>query len=338
MARAYATFANQGQLVTPIAIKFVQDRVSGKVVLQPEKRLRQRQLKEGSKLQIMSPQTAYIMVNLLKSVVTSGDLWQTYFDVGGWNGMPMAGKTGTTENWDDAWTVGFSPYYTTAVWFGFDHHGASLGLGLTGATGAGPVWAHYMKEIDGGLPAIPFPKPKTGLVRELVDCYSGMLPSKYSTCTKNEIFLAGTEPRKFGTLEKYRLKRTDSIVSKLQDSALLQSLSGVSPTKLGMMPEHLTLSTPASSGPIASLSLTGQAGTNGNQFSQNQAVTPSGSQIESGPAARSGFSSGFVPEVRQLTAGPNSANGAPPPRKGAAAGDKPSSAQGSGRGGNPLLN
>ncbi|HUX21488.1 MAG TPA: penicillin-binding transpeptidase domain-containing protein, partial [Spirochaetia bacterium] len=338
MARAYATFANQGQLVTPIAIKYVQDRVSGKVVLQPEKRLRQRQLKEGSRLQIMSPQTAYIMVNLLKSVVTSGDLWQTYFDVGGWNGMPMAGKTGTTENWDDAWTVGFSPYFTTAVWFGFDHHGASLGLGLTGATGAGPVWAHYMKAIDEGRPPIPFPKPKTGLVRELVDCYSGMLPSKYSTCTKNEIFLAGSEPRSFGTLEKYRLKRTASIVNKLQDSALLQSLSGVAPTKLGMMPEHLTLSTPASSGPISSLSLTGQAGTNGNQFAQNQAVSPPGSQIESGRAAQSGFSSSFVPGVQQLSTGPNSAFRAPPPGKGPAVGGSTSSAQGSGGGGNPLLN
>lgn len=286
MARAYATFANQGQLVTPIAIKYVQDRVTEKVVLQPEKQLRERQLREGSKLQIMSPQTAYIMVDLLKSVVTSGDLWQTYFDVGGWDGMPMAGKTGTTENWDDAWTVGFSPYYTTAVWFGFDHHGASLGLGLTGATGAGPVWAHYMKAIDAGRPAIPFVKPKTGLVHELVDCYSGMLPTKYSTCTKNEIFLAGTEPRKFGTLERYRLTRTDEIVHKLQDSALLQSLSGIAPTQIGTLPEHLTLSTPASTGPIASLSLTGKSGTNVNSQGRNQSYSPPVS-LPTSPAAGS---------------------------------------------------
>ncbi len=311
MARAYATFANQGQLVTPIAIKFVQDRVTGKVVLQPEKQLRERQLKEGNKLQIMSPQTAYIMVNLLKSVVTSGDLWHTYFDVGGWGGMPMAGKTGTTENWDDAWTVGFSPYYTTAVWFGFDHHGESLGLGLTGATGAGPVWAHYMKDIDSGKPPIPFQKPKTGLVHEVVDCYSGMLPTKYSTCTKNEIFLAGTEPRKFGTLEQYRVKRTNAVVDKLQNSALFQSLSGLPPKKIGALPQHLTLSTPASTGPIASLSLTGQAGTNANTLGQNQPQFPSAGavQLENGKASQSGFSSGFVPGVTKLSTAPNSAAG-----------------------------
>ncbi|HUZ17717.1 MAG TPA: PBP1A family penicillin-binding protein [Spirochaetia bacterium] len=242
MARAYAVFANQGKEVDPIAIKFVQDRQTGKVVLQPERALRERQLKEGNKLQIMSPQAAYVMVNLLKSVVVSGDLWQTYFDVGGWGGMPMAGKTGTTQNWDDAWTVGFSPYYTTAVWFGFDHHGSSLGLGLTGATGAGPVWARYMKDIDAGLPVIAFPKPSSGLVYVRVDGNSGLLPTRYSTFTKKEIFIAGTEPKQFDTLARYRDKRARSLMLKLQDSALIQGLSGKPASQVGTMPQELSSS------------------------------------------------------------------------------------------------
>jgi penicillin-binding protein 1A len=228
MARAYAPFANQGRLVTPVAIRYVQDRATGKLILQPELQLRQQQQREGKKLQIMSPQAAYVMVNLLESVVTGGDLWQTYFDVGGWNGMPMAGKTGTTENWDDAWVVGFSPYYTSAVWFGFDHKGASLGLGLTGATGTGPAWAHYMKAIDAGKKPIPFPEPP-GIVHVVVDCTSGLLPTQYSTCTKNEPFIAGTQPTTYDTLARYRDLRTSAVVSKLQNSPLVQSLSGTSP-------------------------------------------------------------------------------------------------------------
>ncbi len=236
MARAYAVFTNQGREVDPIAIKYVQDRMSGNIVLQPERALREKQKKMGSKLQIMSPQTAYVMVDLLKSVVSAGTLWQTPFDVHGFDGMPMGGKTGTTENWSDAWTVGFSPYYTTAVWFGFDQRGGSLGLGLTGATAAGPVWAAFMKHADQGLPVIKFQKPQTGLVRVKVDCTSGLLPTKYSTCTKDELFIAGTEPRRFDTLAAYNSKRNEDVASKLANSAIVQGFSGVSPSSLGSIP------------------------------------------------------------------------------------------------------
>jgi penicillin-binding protein 1A len=52
--------------------------------------------------------------------------------------------------------VGYSPYYTTAVWFGFDRPGNSLGVELTGATLAGPVWGDYMREIHRGLPRRDF--------------------------------------------------------------------------------------------------------------------------------------------------------------------------------------
>jgi len=339
MARAYATFANQGRLVTPIAIKFVQDRTTGKVVLQPEKDLRVRQQHEGKKLQIMSPQTAYIMVNLLKSVVTAGTLWQTYFDVGGWNGMPMAGKTGTTENWDDAWTVGFSPYYTTAVWFGFDHHGTSLGLGLTGATGAGPVWAHYMKAIDAGQPAIPFPKPNTGLVHEIVDCYSGMLPSTYSSCTKNEIFLAGTEPRTSGTLERYRHDRDNAVVQKLQNSALFQSLAGTSPTKIGSMPEHLTLSLPAGSGPTAGLTL-GSSSSNEIAKGALSALNRIAKSRSSGGATSSGSGSSSEQQSSSSPSGVTAISGGTTSEK-TGIGSTPAAGSSAGSpsaGNNPLLN
>ena len=286
MARAYAVFANQGREVDPIAIRYVEDRMTGNIVLQPERTLREKQKRMGSKLQIMSPQTAYVMVNLLHSVVTAGTLWQTPFDVHGFDGMPMAGKTGTTENWSDAWTVGFSPYYTTAVWFGFDQRGGSLGLGLTGATAAGPVWAHYMKHADTGLPVIDFPKPASGLVTVRVDCSSGQLPTKYSSCTKNEIFIAGTEPRHFDQLATYNDSRNSDVVTKLQNSALIEGFSSVSPTSLGSVPNDTIA-------PDNPLTLGPQQGSVGSGTAPGAPGTVSGtsSGAPAGPAAGGGAAS-----------------------------------------------
>jgi penicillin-binding protein 1A len=95
----------------------------------------------------MDPASAYIMTNILESAVLRGTLSSSRVKVDGFDGIPMAGKTGTTQNWADAWTVGFSPYITSAFWFGFDRSGQSLGLGNTGATAAGPVWATFMKGL-----------------------------------------------------------------------------------------------------------------------------------------------------------------------------------------------
>jgi len=146
VARAFATFPSQGKEVEPIAIISVSDR-EGNIILEPEKeRLREKQKREQDD-QIMTPQEAYVMVNMLESTVEYGTLANRRRYVGGFDDMPMAGKTGTTQNWQDAWTTGFSPYMTTSVWFGFDTPGISMGRYLTGATAAGPVWAVYMKKI-----------------------------------------------------------------------------------------------------------------------------------------------------------------------------------------------
>jgi penicillin-binding protein 1A len=110
----------------------------------------------------------------------------------------MAGKTGTPQNWSDAWTVGYSPYYTTAVWFGFDRPGNSLGLSLTGSTLAGPVWADYMREIHQGLPFKDFVRPASGLIDVTVCAKSGLL--KTEDCNQGELtfpFLEGTQPDQY---------------------------------------------------------------------------------------------------------------------------------------------
>ena len=222
MARAFATFPNGGKEVTPIGIIYIEDR-NGKIILEPERELRANQKREGERLQILSPQAAYVMVDLLKSTVNFGTLANRRRNVGGFP-MDFAGKTGTTQNWSDAWTVGFSPYVTTAVWFGFDMPGNSLGLNQTGATAAGPVWAKYMKTIHENNPDFPpveFKRPDSGLVELSVCRESGMLPTEYCDAgVKKELFIAGTEPRKFCTMHKFKAERNEILIQRLQDNYL----------------------------------------------------------------------------------------------------------------------
>jgi penicillin-binding protein 1A len=207
MARAFSIFANQGREVTPMAIRSVEDR-NGRVALDPERDIRLRQRQMGNNIQVVSPQNAYVMTSMLKKTVEMGTLagpshvsstWAykfTFKDEKGKNfTMPMAGKTGTPQNWSDAWTVGYSPYYTTASWFGFDKPGNSLGVNLSGATLAGPVWADYMREIHQGLPFKDFVRPTSGIIDVTVCAKSGLL--KTPACNQGEItlpFLEGTQP------------------------------------------------------------------------------------------------------------------------------------------------
>ncbi len=227
MAKAYAVFANQGKEVTPIAIRSIEDR-HGRVIIDLEQELRLEQRKKGSSAQIISPQNAYLMTNLLKNTFTSGTLGNVY-----WSGqlayrdasgnsyrIPAGGKTGTTQNWRDAWAIGYTPYYTTAIWFGFDRPGYSLGLRSTGATLAAPAWGKYMDKVHEGLPYRDFIKPQSGLVELAVCSKSGLL--RTGECSDGSVtltYLEGTQPAQYCDYhsKSATLKRT--AVERLQNEA-----------------------------------------------------------------------------------------------------------------------
>jgi penicillin-binding protein 1A len=208
MARAFAVFANQGRDVSPIAIRAVEDR-NGRIVMDTERTVRLRQQNMGDAIQIISPQNAYIMTSILKKTVETGTMaygtgWGSKLTFTDERGnrfrMPAAAKTGTPQNWSDAWAVGYTPYYTTAIWFGFDRPGNSLGVNLTGATLAGPVWGDYMREIHQGLPYRDFVRPSTGIIEVSVCAKSGLLTT--ASCNEGSVvlpFLEGTQPRDYCT-------------------------------------------------------------------------------------------------------------------------------------------
>ena len=212
MARAFAIFANSGKEVVPMAIRTVEDK-NGNIVFNPEREIREAQKAKGEEAQIISPQTAFTMVKLLENTVKSGTLrWGMNRQSTNWKNkpgsklaykdekghiyeIPAAGKTGTTQNWADAWTVGFTPYYTAALWFGFDKPGQSLGLSITGSTLAGVAWGDYFSDIHKGLPYKDFEKPLTGVLSANICSVSGGLVTP--ECGNNyttQWFLEGTQP------------------------------------------------------------------------------------------------------------------------------------------------
>jgi len=239
MARAFSVFANQGRAVTPIAIRTIEDR-NGRVVIDNERDVRQRQQRMGSNIQIITPQNAYVMTRIMERAVTGGTLAYgsgngtkfTYLDENGNSyRMPVAGKTGTTQNWSDAWAIGYTPYYTTAVWFGFDKPGNSLGQNQTGAVLAGPIWGDLMREMNKGLPQRAFSRPSTGVVEMTVCIKSGLLKNEF--CNEGETtlpFLAGTQPSEYCNVHKSSSPHGSPINTPIytdvyRDSPLIDGLS-----------------------------------------------------------------------------------------------------------------
>lgn len=209
LARAYSIFASGGKEVTPMAIRSVEDK-NGNTILNPEKEIRKAQQAKGADAQVITPQTAFVMTQLLQNTVKSGTLAGPssngtklrYRDENGKQyQIPAAGKTGTTQNWADAWAVGYTPYYTSVFWFGFDKPGQSLGLQLTGSTLSGYAWADYMRKIHTGLPMKDFTKPATGVIEATVCSISGGILTP--ECGSNSVtawYLEGTQPTQVCTV------------------------------------------------------------------------------------------------------------------------------------------
>lgn len=131
----------------------------------------------------MRPQTAYIMVHMLQGVVQEGTATAAKA-----LGRPLAGKTGTTNNEQDAWFVGFSPYLLTGVWVGYDQV-RPMGRHETGAQVALPIWIDYRRQVEPDYPAQDFQAPD-GITWVRVDPSSGR-PAEGGIALP---FASGTEP------------------------------------------------------------------------------------------------------------------------------------------------
>ena len=180
LTSAYTVFANLGLRSSPWFILKVEDR-DGNVLEQGGPEL----------TRSLSEDTAFIMQNLLRSVVQSGTGWRAKS-----LGRPSGGKTGTTNDMIDAWYVGFTPKVVAGVWVGFDEEGP-MGQNETGSRAAAPIWVDFMQKAMADRPVLPFPPPPPGIEMVKVEPDSGLLAGPGSDRFIYEAFKIGTAPREY---------------------------------------------------------------------------------------------------------------------------------------------
>jgi penicillin-binding protein 1A len=179
-AGAYASIDEGGREVLPTLIDSVQDR-DGQVVWRPSGLdcadcagdPANPPLVTDDRKQIADPQSVFQLITLMQGVVQRGTGAPVAKDLG----RPVAGKTGTTQDWTDAWFGGFTPDLVTVVWVGYDNP-ATLGDNGTGAAVAGPIWHDYMAVALKNRPVLNFPQPP-GVVMAQWDTGSGMVTDAF---------------------------------------------------------------------------------------------------------------------------------------------------------------
>jgi penicillin-binding protein 1A len=105
---------------------------------------------------VLSPDVAHTMTAMLEEVVQFGTAMKAKT-----LGRPAGGKTGTTQDFTDAWFIGFTPQITAGVWVGYDDKQISLGKRESGAQAALPIWIEFMQQGMAGMPALDFPNVVT---------------------------------------------------------------------------------------------------------------------------------------------------------------------------------
>ncbi len=179
LVSAFSTFPNKGIHVAYRSIHKIVDRYGR--VLEDNTAI--------EKEEVLSAKTAYIMVDMLRSVVDNGTGRRTR-----WMGFtrPAGGKTGTSDNFCDNWFIGFTPQITAGAWVGFDDK-TSLGKNQDGAKNGVPVWTEFMIKAHDSLPVMDFEEPD-GIVHLDVCLESGELATERCVNVHNEVFTEDNRP------------------------------------------------------------------------------------------------------------------------------------------------
>lgn len=177
MVSAVGTIANLGESIEPIMIRKITDKDGTLIEINnpvPQRRI--------------SPQTSYVMTELMKSVLAGG----TGYHVRDYYDGAAAGKTGTTNNYSDAWFIGYTPKYACGVWAGYDNN-ARMFKDATGGFISAPIWGDFMARID-TLQNEEFVKPRRGLVQCRICTETGLVAREHCPNVIEEYYVDGTQP------------------------------------------------------------------------------------------------------------------------------------------------
>lgn len=194
ISNAYGILANRGIKVEPHAIKEVLNK-NGKIIYE----------KKPQKEVVLSEETSYIMTDMLQSVVKNGTGWRANL------GRPTAGKTGTTNDYTDAWFVGYTPELVTTVWIGEDSpkkmvydqkdsngnyiYPEGNGPRTVSSSEAVMLWKEYMEKVMENRPVKDFNEPE-GIYHRNIDPITGLLANQYTPNVQEEIFRKNNIPSK----------------------------------------------------------------------------------------------------------------------------------------------
>ena len=193
LTSAYSVLLNQGSRAEPYAILFVKDN-AGTVLEQAEPQA----------LQVISKETAYLVTNMMEDVIQKGTGQAAKMI-----GRPIAGKTGTTDEFINAWFIGGAPNLVTGIYVGFDDR-RSLGETESGAHAALPIWINFMQKALKPLPVMAFTIPE-GITFVKVDPATGLLEDgQEEQASTVELFTKGSEPtqttqRRLDPIDFYKL-------------------------------------------------------------------------------------------------------------------------------------
>ena len=190
LTAAYGALANGGERVRPVAIRRVEDD-AGNLVWKPVAERAQRVLDE---------QVAYLVSDILSDPVARIPSFgeASVLELS----RPAAVKTGTTTDFRDNWTVGYTPDLVVGVWAG--NADSEAMREISGISGAAPIWHDFMEAALKGRPARAFERPK-GLVEVEVCASTGLLPGANCPQRVRELFIAGTEPVEVGDIGDWGL-------------------------------------------------------------------------------------------------------------------------------------
>jgi len=212
MTRAYATIANYGVRTKPYFIRKIVD-ANGDVL----------ESREPIRETVLDSLTSFIMISILRSVVDEGTAHNARSVYG--LRIPAAGKTGTTNNYRDAWFIGFSPELVAGVWVGYDSL-REIRHGATGSMFAVPIWATFMKKATGNQ-SVDFHVPH-GLTWREICTQSGMLATPYCPQTRIEVFKLGTEPTEPCTLHMKINREAEELHQQIEQE-YMNELNGIAP-------------------------------------------------------------------------------------------------------------
>ncbi len=185
LTAAYSAFANGGYHVEPVYILEIRDK-NGNVLYQWKPTTQQ--------MPVLDPRVAYLITDILSDNQARIPSFGAASPLN--IGRPAAAKTGTTTDFRDNWTVGYTPNLVVGVWVGNADNTPMVEV--SGISGAGPIWHEFMRRVLVGQPELEFPVPE-GLVRAEVCAASGELPTDYCPNKRWEWFIDGTVPTETDT-------------------------------------------------------------------------------------------------------------------------------------------